>query len=91
MVPSWPTLVPLALGFLAGELTYSQELDQRQEREQELVPYLENKGRSVYAWIGAGRDSDARLSDLCARFLMYKYVSTSRVKKCLLLNPRDNH
>jgi len=75
LVTSWPTLVPLALGFLAGELTYSQDLDQRQERDQELVPYLENKGRGVYAWIGAGRDSDTRLQDLCAKFLMYKYVS----------------
>ncbi|KAL6260847.1 hypothetical protein P5V15_008374 [Pogonomyrmex californicus] len=72
LVPSWSTLVPLALGFLAGELMYSQDLDQRQERDQELVPYLENKGRGVYAWIGAGRDSDTRLQDLCTKFLMYK-------------------
>lgn len=68
-------LIPLALGFLAGELIYSQDLDLRQERDQELVPYLENKGRGVYAWIGAGRDSDTRLQDLCTKFLMYKYVS----------------
>lgn len=74
MVSSWPMLVPLALGFLAGELTYSQDLDQQQERDQELVPYLENKGRGIYAWIGAGRDSDTRLQDLCTKFLMYKYV-----------------
>ncbi|XP_029668197.1 nuclear factor related to kappa-B-binding protein-like isoform X1 [Formica exsecta] len=77
LVSSWPMLVPLALGFLAGELTYSQDLDQRQERDQELVPYLENKGRGVYAWIGAGRDSDTRLQDLCTKFLMYKDVLTS--------------
>ncbi|XP_011706105.1 PREDICTED: nuclear factor related to kappa-B-binding protein isoform X3 [Wasmannia auropunctata] len=76
LVPSWSTLVPLALGFLAGELMYSQDLDQRQERDQELVPYLENKGRGVYAWIGAGRDSDTRLQDLCTKFLMYKDVLT---------------
>jgi len=73
--PSWPALVPLALGFLAGELTYPQDLDQQQERDQELVPYLENKGRGVYAWIGAGRDSDTLLQDLCTKFLAYKYVS----------------
>ena len=72
MVPSWPTLVPLALGFLAGELMYFQDLEQRQEQDQELVPYLENKGQGIYAWIGAGRDSDARLQDLCTKFLMYK-------------------
>ncbi|KYN38168.1 Nuclear factor, partial [Trachymyrmex septentrionalis] len=76
LVPSWPTLVPLALGFLAGELMYSQDLDQRQEQDQELVPYLENKGQSIYAWIGAGRDSDARLQDLCTKFLMYKDMLT---------------
>ncbi|XP_043593392.1 nuclear factor related to kappa-B-binding protein-like isoform X2 [Bombus pyrosoma] len=72
LASSWPALVPLALGFLAGELTYSQEIGDRQERESELVPYLENKGNGVYAWIGAGRDSDSRLSDLCAKFLMHK-------------------
>ncbi|XP_076757201.1 nuclear factor related to kappaB binding protein isoform X2 [Xylocopa sonorina] len=72
MAASWPALVPLALGFLAGELTYSQDMGDRQERDLELVPYLENKGNGVYAWIGAGRDSDSRLSDLCAKFLMCK-------------------
>ncbi|KOX72436.1 Nuclear factor related to kappa-B-binding protein [Melipona quadrifasciata] len=71
LASSWPALVPLALGFLAGELTYSQDSD-RQEKESELVPYLENKGSGVYAWIGAGRDSDSRLSDLCVKFLMHK-------------------
>ncbi|KAL0130422.1 hypothetical protein PUN28_002239 [Cardiocondyla obscurior] len=77
LVPSWPILVPSALGFLAGELMYSPDVDQRQERDQELVPYLENKGRGVYAWIGAGRDSDTRLQDLCTKFLMYKDSLTS--------------
>ncbi|XP_076648684.1 nuclear factor related to kappaB binding protein [Halictus rubicundus] len=72
MAPSWTALVPLALGFLAGEYTYSQDVGDRQEREPEFVPYLENKGNGVYAWIGAGRDSDSRLSDLCAKFLMHK-------------------
>ena len=72
LASSWPALVPLALGFLAGELTYSQDIGDRQEKESELVPYLENKGSGVYAWIGAGRDSDSRLSDLCAKFLMHK-------------------
>lgn len=74
MASSWTALVPLVLGFLAGEYTYSQELGDRQEREPELVPYLENKGNGVYAWIGAGRDSDSRLSELCAKFLMHKSV-----------------
>ncbi|XP_017878978.1 nuclear factor related to kappa-B-binding protein [Ceratina calcarata] len=72
LASSWPALVPLALGFLAGELTYSQDISDRQERDPELVPYLENKGNGVYAWIGAGRDSDSRLADLCTKFLMYK-------------------
>lgn len=63
--------MPLALGFLAGELTYSQDSEQN-DGEQELVPYLENKGRGIYAWIGAGRDSDLRLSALCARFLLHR-------------------
>ncbi|CAK9828671.1 Nuclear factor related to kappa-B-binding protein [Anthophora retusa] len=72
LASSWPALVPLALGFLAGELIYSQDLGDRQERETDLVPYLENKGSGVYAWIGAGRDSDSRLADLCTKFLMHK-------------------
>lgn len=80
LASSWPSLVPLALGFLAGELTYSQELEQSQEREQELVPYLENKGSGVYAWIGAGRDSDSRLLDLCTKFLMHRYLNTFSYK-----------
>ncbi|XP_046488673.1 nuclear factor related to kappa-B-binding protein [Neodiprion pinetum] len=71
LAPSWPSLVPLALGFLAGELVYSlQETDH--QTEQELVPYLENKGRGVYAWIGAGRDSDSRLATYCGRFLTHR-------------------
>ncbi|XP_015428389.1 PREDICTED: nuclear factor related to kappa-B-binding protein [Dufourea novaeangliae] len=72
MASSWTALVPLALGFLAGEYIYSQEVGDRQERELELVPYLENKGHGVYAWIGAGRDSDSRLSILCTKFLMHR-------------------
>lgn len=71
MVTSWPALVPLALGFLAGELVYPQ--DPLLDGDQELVPYLENKGRGVYAWIGAGRDSDSHLAMLCNKFLLYKY------------------
>lgn len=67
---SWSTLVPSALGFLAGELTYPQDMEQDQDHE--LVPYLENKGSGLYAWIGAGRDSDTRLTVLCTRFLIHK-------------------
>lgn len=71
LAPSWTSLVPLALGFLAGELTYPQDSEQN-DGEQEFVPYLENKGRGIYAWIGAGRDSDMRLTVLCARFLLHR-------------------
>ncbi|XP_034938876.1 uncharacterized protein [Chelonus insularis] len=67
LVSSWSSVVPSALGFLAGELIFSQDLDQH---DSEFVPYLENKGRSIYAWIGAGRDSDSRLSTLNSQFLM---------------------
>ncbi|KAJ8683468.1 hypothetical protein QAD02_019260 [Eretmocerus hayati] len=70
LAPSWPDLVPLALSFLAGELVYSQ--DQFLDGDQEFVPYVDNKGMGVYAWIGAGRDSDSRLSVLCTTFLMYR-------------------
>lgn len=70
MATSWPALVPLALGFLAGELTYPKEHEP--DSEQEFVPYLENKGCGVYAWIGAGRDSDSRLSMICSQFLSHK-------------------
>ncbi|XP_015596568.1 nuclear factor related to kappa-B-binding protein isoform X2 [Cephus cinctus] len=72
LAPSWPALVPLALGFLAGELTYSHDGEQQSDGEQEFVPYLENKGRGLYAWIGAGRDSDSRLATLCTRFLLHR-------------------
>ncbi|XP_015109741.1 nuclear factor related to kappa-B-binding protein [Diachasma alloeum] len=82
LASSWGNLVPSALGFLAGELTYAQELDQ--ERDQEFVPYLENKGRGVYAWIGAGRDSDSRLTILCTKFLLYKDSLGPHVVPCPL-------
>ncbi|CAB0028352.1 unnamed protein product [Trichogramma brassicae] len=70
---SWPALVPLALSFLAGEMVYPQD-PLSTSKDQELVPYLENKGQGVYAWIGAGRDSDNHLAVLCAKFLLYKDI-----------------
>ncbi|KAL7299791.1 hypothetical protein TKK_0007536 [Trichogramma kaykai] len=70
---SWPALVPLALSFLAGEMVYPQD-PLSTGNDHELVPYLENKGQGVYAWIGAGRDSDNHLAVLCAKFLLYKDI-----------------
>lgn len=74
LATSWSALVPSALGFLAGELTYVPEHDQHPEHDVEFVPYLENKNHGIYAWIGAGRDSDSRLMMLCMRFLQHRDI-----------------
>lgn len=55
-VEQWGSLLISAVHFLSGEF-----LDQPQH----FVPYLEFKSQmNIYQWIGAGRDSDARMLSL---------------------------
>ncbi|XP_037953356.1 uncharacterized protein LOC119683639 [Teleopsis dalmanni] len=54
---SWSALILSAINFLAGEFV---------EQPEEYVPYIEYKRQlNIYQWIGAGRDSDTRLTSLC--------------------------
>uniref|UniRef100_A0A6A7FQJ2 Nuclear factor related to kappa-B-binding protein-like n=3 Tax=Hirondellea gigas TaxID=1518452 RepID=A0A6A7FQJ2_9CRUS len=54
---TWLQALPSAINFLAGFTADAQPLD--------LVPYLEYKTLlQAYQWIGAGRDSDAKLQQL---------------------------
>ncbi|KAH8278703.1 hypothetical protein KR018_007519 [Drosophila ironensis] len=57
----WSKLLQSAVNFLAGDCG-SLPVD--------YVPYIEHKAQlGIYQWIGAGRDSDARLLGLCHNWL----------------------
>lgn len=61
LADSWLELLPSAVYFLAGDF-----LDQPED----FVPYIEFKTNlNIYQWIGAGRDSDQRLKQLCEYWL----------------------
>ncbi|ALC47119.1 CG11970 [Drosophila busckii] len=69
LTPDWIRQLPAdctqllqsAVGFLSGDFT---------KLPQEYVPYIEHKTQlGIYQWIGAGRDSDARLQALCQFWL----------------------
>ncbi|XP_050542288.1 nuclear factor related to kappa-B-binding protein isoform X2 [Daktulosphaira vitifoliae] len=59
---SWPKALQSAIGFLAGHFPEWQPED--------FVPFIEYKPNlDTYQWIGAGRDSDSRLGELCKCWL----------------------
>lgn len=61
LADSWLELLQSAVHFLAGEF-----LDQPDD----FVPYVEFKSNlNIYQWIGAGRDSDQHLKQLCEYWL----------------------
>lgn len=61
LADSWLELLASAVHFLAGDF-----LDQPDD----FVPYIEFKTNlNIYQWIGAGRDSDQRLKQLCEYWL----------------------
>lgn len=61
---SWSALLQSAINFLAGDFL---------NLPHEYVPYIEHKTNlNIYQWIGAGRDSDARLSALCNYWMQRK-------------------
>lgn len=61
LADSWLELLQSAVHFLAGEF-----LDQPDD----FVPYVEFKPNlNIYQWIGAGRDSDQHLKQLCEYWL----------------------
>lgn len=57
----WGVLLISAVHFLSGEF---------QDQPDDFVPYLEFKSQlNIYQWIGAGRDSDARMAPLSQYWL----------------------
>ncbi|XP_060649164.1 nuclear factor related to kappa-B-binding protein [Drosophila nasuta] len=57
----WTQMLQSAVNFLAGDFVTLPA---------EYVPYIEHKTQlGIYQWIGAGRDSDARLQTLCQFWL----------------------
>ncbi|XP_065355025.1 nuclear factor related to kappa-B-binding protein [Calliphora vicina] len=58
---NWSNLLKSAIQFLVGEFP---------DLPDEYVPYIEHKMQlNIYQWIGAGRDSDNRLSELCTLWM----------------------
>ncbi|XP_073838718.1 uncharacterized protein [Musca autumnalis] len=54
---NWSSLLSSAINFLVGDFP---------DLPEEYVPYIEHKIQmNIYQWIGAGRDSDNRLTELC--------------------------
>ncbi|KAE9537995.1 hypothetical protein AGLY_005967 [Aphis glycines] len=70
---TWPKSLQSAIGFLAGHFPEWQPED--------FVPYIEYKPNlDIYQWIGAGRDSDTRLGDLCKCWLHNLNNISSKLK-----------
>ncbi|XP_050419818.1 LOW QUALITY PROTEIN: uncharacterized protein LOC126832847 [Adelges cooleyi] len=60
---TWSNALQSAIGFLAGHFPEWQPED--------FVPFIEYKPNlDTYQWIGAGRDSDNRLGELCRCWLL---------------------
>lgn len=61
LVDNWLDTLPTAIHFLAGEFA---------NQPSDFVPYVEYKSHlNSYQWIGAGRDSDQHLKQLCEYWL----------------------
>ncbi|VEN48041.1 unnamed protein product, partial [Callosobruchus maculatus] len=64
LTDSWINMLPSAITFLCGNAS---------EQPDDFVPYMEYKTKlDVYQWIGAGRDSDPLLSELCGFWLEHR-------------------
>lgn len=61
LADSWLDLLQSAIYFLSGEFN---------DQPDDFVPYIEFKSNlNIYQWIGAGRDSDQHLKQLCEYWL----------------------
>ncbi|KAL1505551.1 hypothetical protein ABEB36_005093 [Hypothenemus hampei] len=66
-VDNWINILPSAITFLCGNAS---------EQPDDFVPYMEYKlNLDVYQWIGAGRDSDQLLLNLCSFWLQHRNES----------------
>ncbi|KAL9895826.1 uncharacterized protein ACN2A1_006419 isoform 1-T2 [Glossina fuscipes fuscipes] len=70
LTDNWSTLLRSAINFLVGDFIGLPE---------EYVPYIEFKAQiNIYQWIGAGRDSDNRLSSLCKTWMEKRRQQSER-------------
>uniref|UniRef100_A0A1A9VEW9 DEUBAD domain-containing protein n=1 Tax=Glossina austeni TaxID=7395 RepID=A0A1A9VEW9_GLOAU len=70
LTDNWSTLLRSAINFLVGDFIGLPE---------EYVPYIEFKAQiNIYQWIGAGRDSDNRLSSLCKAWMEKRRQQSER-------------
>ncbi|XP_017461539.1 PREDICTED: nuclear factor related to kappa-B-binding protein-like, partial [Rhagoletis zephyria] len=75
---NWSGLLMSAINFLAGDFV---------DLPEEYVPYIEFKPQqNIFQWIGAGRDSDTRLSTLCNFWLQRQYEVPERAQAALCPN-----
>ena len=74
---NWSNLLRSAISFLVGEFS---------DLPEEYVPYIEHKIQlNIYQWIGAGRDSDTRLCELCTLWMeKRKQSSDKHTSLCLI-------
>ncbi|XP_016960587.1 nuclear factor related to kappa-B-binding protein [Drosophila biarmipes] len=81
-VPDWSKLLQSAVNFLSGDFGSVPA---------EYVPYIEHKTQlGIYQWIGAGRDSDARLLSLCQCWLRTQREENSQFSPLLNSNAHLN-
>ncbi|XP_062544809.1 nuclear factor related to kappa-B-binding protein isoform X2 [Armigeres subalbatus] len=68
----WDEMLHSAILFLSGEFS---------DQPDDFVPYIEHKIQlNIYQWIGASRDSDHRLLDLCQYWLRRRYEMGIRIQ-----------
>ncbi|XP_052836960.1 nuclear factor related to kappa-B-binding protein [Drosophila gunungcola] len=81
-VPDWSRLLQSAISFISGD-SGSVPAD--------YVPYIEHKTQlGIYQWIGAGRDSDARLLSLCQCWLRTQREEQSQLSPLMNSNAHLN-
>lgn len=67
----WVDMLHSAILFLSGEFS---------DQPDDFVPYIEHKVQlNIYQWIGASRDSDYRLFDLCQYWLRRRHEMGVRI------------
>ncbi|EDV43336.1 uncharacterized protein Dana_GF16572 [Drosophila ananassae] len=77
-VIDWSKLLQSGINFLSGDFG---------SLPTEYVPYIDNKTQmGIYQWIGAGRDSDARLIGLCQSWLRTQRDENSQLSPALSSN-----
>ncbi|XP_055857608.1 nuclear factor related to kappa-B-binding protein isoform X2 [Episyrphus balteatus] len=82
LAENWSSLVTSAINFLAGDFS---------DQPEEYVPYIEYKSQlNIYQWIGASRDSDTHLVQLCNYWMSRKHEMTHKPIQKADMTPRKS-